>query len=251
MWRQCGRNNSGFPILRRNSIILPATPNGEFVFTLMNADSPSPDSASVPRRLRERQRKIGELLEAAGEIFARKGFHQTSMEDIASAAEYATGSLYRYFPSKEALYIGLLEKRYGELIARVKSIVASTNDPVEALRAVISAQVDLMRRDLSILQIFFSEGLEEASRSERWTRMESWRQDFYDWLAARVAKGQAAGVFLQGDPKLYVMALQGMLSALLRHWVNGSEDTADSDQQKNFLIELSLRAICVNPPQNS
>ncbi|TLD71743.1 TetR/AcrR family transcriptional regulator [Phragmitibacter flavus] len=208
-------------------------------------------SASPPRRLRERQRKLENLLDAAGEVFAKKGFHNTSMEDIAAAAEYATGTLYRYFPSKEALYVGLLESRYAAVIAEVKSRVAQTDNPLDGLRAVISAQVDSMRRDLSILQIFFGERMEAGSKSDRWAHIESLHQEFHEWLAEGFARGQLAGVFLPGDPKLYVMAIQGMLSALLRDWVKSSGPTADIEQQKNFLIEFSLRAICVNPTQTS
>ena len=59
-------------------------------------------------RLPAEQRR-SQLLEVAIEIFAERGFHATSMEDIAEAAGVTKPVLYQHFPSKHALYVELLE----------------------------------------------------------------------------------------------------------------------------------------------
>jgi AcrR family transcriptional regulator len=51
-----------------------------------------------------------EILNAAQACFARSGFHQTSMQAICSEARMSAGSLYRYFPSKEAIIAGIAER---------------------------------------------------------------------------------------------------------------------------------------------
>src|SRR3954471_24028851 len=51
-----------------------------------------------------------QLLAAAAELFARKGFHATSAEAVASAADRTTGALYDHFGGKEGLLVGLLER---------------------------------------------------------------------------------------------------------------------------------------------
>jgi TetR/AcrR family transcriptional regulator, repressor for uid operon len=51
-----------------------------------------------------------EILDAARRCFARSGFHQASMQDICAEAGMSPGNLYRYFPSKEALIAGIIER---------------------------------------------------------------------------------------------------------------------------------------------
>ena len=50
------------------------------------------------------------ILDAAEHCFSRSGFHQTSMSDICQAAGMSPGNLYRYFPSKEAIIAGIIER---------------------------------------------------------------------------------------------------------------------------------------------
>ncbi len=50
------------------------------------------------------------ILDAAEQCFSRSGFHQTSMSDICQAAGMSPGNLYRYFPSKEAIIAGIIER---------------------------------------------------------------------------------------------------------------------------------------------
>lgn len=62
------------------------------------------DTDKLSRRQRERRRHKGEILSAALELFSEKGFHEVSMQAIAAQAEFATGTLYNFFASKEALF---------------------------------------------------------------------------------------------------------------------------------------------------
>ena len=57
-----------------------------------------------------------QLLDVARELFARAGFHATSMDDIAEAAGVTKPVLYQHFPSKRALYVELLDDTGGQLL---------------------------------------------------------------------------------------------------------------------------------------
>src|SRR5690348_14033159 len=114
----------------------------------------------LPRKERERQRKCRELLDVAEAVFASKGFHNASMEEIAKAAEYATGALYRYFESKEVLYTAVLEQKIHEMLAFIKQRVGSVTDPVEALRLSVKAHLEFAGQNRSFIQIYFRERME-------------------------------------------------------------------------------------------
>jgi AcrR family transcriptional regulator len=62
------------------------------------------------RRLREKENRFNTILKAAEELFGRKGYHQTSIEEIADLAEVSTGSVYFYFKNKEELLIKLMQE---------------------------------------------------------------------------------------------------------------------------------------------
>ncbi len=67
-------------------------------------------SKTAQRRQREREQRYQTILSAAETLFAREGFHKTSMERIADAAEVSVGAVYFYFKNKEDLLVQLLDE---------------------------------------------------------------------------------------------------------------------------------------------
>jgi AcrR family transcriptional regulator len=66
-----------------------------------------------------RSDRRSEILDAARRCFARTGFHQTSMQQICAEAGMSPGSVYRYFPSKEAIIAGIAERDRAEVAAQL------------------------------------------------------------------------------------------------------------------------------------
>ena len=62
----------------------------------------------LPRREREKLRQRREMLAAALDLFSQKGYHNVSMQEIAEKAEFAIGTLYKFFQNKEDLYKALV-----------------------------------------------------------------------------------------------------------------------------------------------
>lgn len=74
----------------------------------------------------------GEILDAAERCFARNGFHGASMQEICGEASMSPGSLYRYFPSKEALIAGIAERDRADVAEKFRAITEAP-DFFEAL----------------------------------------------------------------------------------------------------------------------
>jgi AcrR family transcriptional regulator len=94
------------------------------------------------RRAREKARRREEILDAARELFWQRGYEATTMPAVAEAAELAPGTLYLYFPGKEALYVALLEEGYEKLLARLKRGVRKD----EAPRAQAEKLIDVFQK---------------------------------------------------------------------------------------------------------
>ncbi len=97
---------------------------------------PRTDPAEQSRSRRER------ILDAAFTAFAQRGYRDTAVDDIASAAETSKGGIYFHFPSKEAIFRELMATTADKLVARVERAVALETEPVAkaeaALRTVLA-----------------------------------------------------------------------------------------------------------------
>jgi AcrR family transcriptional regulator len=91
-------------------------------------------SASAPRT---EQR----ILEVATELFYEKGYHATTMREVASGVGIKAGSLYNHFPSKEELLFRIAEGVMQDLLAAGREAVAAAPEPRDRLRALVRAHV--------------------------------------------------------------------------------------------------------------
>ena len=94
------------------------------------------------RKERERRQHEEEILQAARELFARKGYYNTTLEEIAHHAQFGKGTIYNYFSSKEDLFCGILNGLLDTAIDVAESSIAlpgSTQDKFTAYaRAILS-----------------------------------------------------------------------------------------------------------------
>lgn len=77
-----------------------------------------------------------QILDAAWSCFAKRGFHQTTMQDIATDAGISAGAIYRYYASKEAVLAAITERnteRYAELLADIRSEAKEPMDMLDAI----------------------------------------------------------------------------------------------------------------------
>lgn len=81
---------------------------------------------------REKQRRTRQaLLEAASEMFCRRGLDGASIDEVAQAAGYTKGAFYANFKSKEELYLVMLDERFSEELERLDRALAGTHEPQE------------------------------------------------------------------------------------------------------------------------
>lgn len=82
--------------------------------------------------------RINEILDAADQLFFTKGYHSTTINDIAKKIGVAQGMLYYYFKSKKEILEKLLDRHASALISEIKTIIDCTNSPSEKIALTIS-----------------------------------------------------------------------------------------------------------------
>ena len=112
----------------------------------------------LTRKERDDIRKRQEILEAALEMFASGGFHNTTMAQISKASQYPLGTIYKYFPGKKEIYHDLVIGRVHELghilydISRDKTLAVT-----DKLKAALKAQARFYRANRDVVKIYISE----------------------------------------------------------------------------------------------
>jgi AcrR family transcriptional regulator len=115
------------------------------------------------------------MLEMAGRVFAARGFHEASMDDIAEAAGVSKPMLYSYFGSKEGLYFAYVNAAYRELISAIDEAVAAAGpNPEQQLRLGTVAYYAYVGEHRDAFRVLFREigdpGGELASQRHRLVR---------------------------------------------------------------------------------
>jgi len=134
----------------------------------MNAETgTAPESRSALRRKRERELRLRMVLNAAETLFARQGYHQTGMEEIADMAEVSTGSVYFYFKNKEDLLINLMKEIGYQLRELLGTELNKTDLSLDSLRNIAVAFLeDFCARHPEKIAIFFRESVGQSREVE-------------------------------------------------------------------------------------
>jgi AcrR family transcriptional regulator len=101
--------------------------------------------------------RMAELLEAARKVFAEKGFHEATVDEIAAAAGVAKGTVYLYYESKQAIYWAALEHGIAALVAQVKDKLAQEDKLENKILASIAVKVYYFEENRDFFKIYFSE----------------------------------------------------------------------------------------------
>jgi len=188
----------------------------------------------APRRERERQRHRQEVLEAAEAVFAEKGYHNATMQEIAERAEFAVGTLYTMFEGKRVIYYELLHIRARQYLDRVRAAIERLSDPVEQVRAIIAAKFRFFEDNRRFFRIFTRAtsgqqdelpfGMSEDGRAIYGQYLEMVRDVF--------AEGVRRGVFADLGPVLMALAMEGITHAVLAHGMHtGGEGLKEATPQ--------------------
>lgn len=154
----------------------------------------------------ERQDRNELILEHASALFAEKGIAGTTVRDIAGRAGILSGSLYHYFPSKDAMADHIITRYLDELLARYREILAAGNEARTAVSHLASASIQVSQAHTHASTIYQRETAylrqlpsREEIRAAARTIRETWEQVLDD--------GRTAGDFRDDlpVPLLYVL----------------------------------------------
>ncbi len=101
--------------------------------------------------------RTSEILEAARKVFAKKGFHDATVDDIANAAGVAKGTVYLYYRSKQEVYLAALKFGIAQMYSALVEEVRQVSTTEEKLRALIAAKLAYFEENRDFFKIYYFE----------------------------------------------------------------------------------------------
>jgi TetR/AcrR family transcriptional regulator len=184
------------------------------------------EAQNLPRREREKLRQRQDILAVALDLFSRKGYHSVSMAEIAENAEFAIGTLYKFFQNKEDLYKALVLGQCDGFEEVVGEALEQPEDEIEKLRNYVRSKIGWFHRNLSFVRLFLAEsrgasfnlktGLNEELRTRHYNFMEKIASIFESGIEQQRFKKIA-------DPYYLGVALDSAIDASLLLWLDAPE----------------------------
>ncbi len=188
------------------------------------------------------------ILDAAIRVFARQGFHNCRVADIADEAGVAYGLVYHYFRSKDEVLNELFTERWSLLLAASEEADAEKIAPREKLARVSGFIIDSYRHEPELMKVIIVEVTRAANSFGR-THLPEIRRA-YEIIAKMVADAQADGSFRSDvDPIFASMWFYGAIEQLLSGWIFDvipGED-GDFDRAKQMVVETICGGLEARP----
>ena len=177
-------------------------------------------SSRLPAARRRRQ-----LLDVAVDVFAEKGFHGTSMDEVAEAAGVTKPVLYQHFDSKRELYLELLEDVGSHLVAGVTAAVGAAAGPRQQVEAGFEAYFEFVTEQTNAFRLLFgSGGRRDEEFNDAVRRVE-------DVMAAAVAALIETDISAD-HRQLLGYGIVGLAEVTSRHWASSEGAEAMDEPQR-------------------
>jgi AcrR family transcriptional regulator len=186
-----------------------------------------------------------ELLNAAEVLFAKNGFFKTTMADIAEEAEFAIGTLYQMFKSKEEIYLSLVDEKVTAYLSEVEAETSMAVGGAAKIEAVIHTKLNFFEHNRNFFRIYVAEwsGFEWTPKSAFGERIWKKLLAHLDLIAGIIEEGARTGDFKGISAKEAAFALNGMMNSAIFHWILGNHPPGSLLAKTVVIKELFLTGI--------
>ncbi|MGI6065746.1 MAG: TetR/AcrR family transcriptional regulator [Bacillota bacterium] len=186
------------------------------------------------------ERKRGEIIKAAREVFAENSYQETSIKSIAQKAKIATGTFYLYFSNKEALINMIVDEMFQELLECIKREREKVTDRFEKLQASMEACIKLFIKEKSMAKILLIQvpGVNNAFNAKL-TEIEN---ELIKLTKEDLDELNEEGRFPGEDSLVSAMAFVGSFRQVITSWLREGQPK-DLEKAFDTLMKYNLRGL--------
>ena len=169
----------------------------------------------LTRKNNDKHRRI---IQAAVKVFAKKGFFNSKVSEIARAAGVADGTIYLYFQNKDDILIRLFEEEMAGILDEMQLAVSRESDPARKLESWALAHLKLLERNKELAEIIQVEIRQSSKFMKEYQNVQF--AQYLNLISEIIKEGQAKGVFRKDIlPGVAKRAFFGALDEMSRYWV--------------------------------
>jgi len=198
------------------------------------------------RSARRNTDKFNRIIQAAVKIFARKGFYNAKIAEIAREAQVADGTIYLYFQNKDDILINLFEVKMDLILQNMREKLALEKNPLKKVQIFALQHLKMMENSKEL-----SEVIQVEMRQSSKFMKEYKNEKFFEYLrifSDIVEQGQIEGVFRPDIiPGIAKRAFFGALDEMSRYWVLSAKKKYDVETAAKEISRLFLEGMCMSP----
>lgn len=191
----------------------------------------------IPLTEQEQARRRHEIFHQVVNIFLKKGFHETSMQEIADAAGLGKSTLYDYFQTKDEILVYFFEDQWNDVIEQAQSIAVQNCRADERLGRIMKAYIESLQANKNLFLKLSVESQRLKLESQK--QIQDKRHAYQDMIRALIEEGIREGVFRQVNSLLAARLLVGDVGLLLY----GSRLTGTPQEMLKETLDMFFQGI--------
>lgn len=191
----------------------------------------------IPLTEDEQARRRHEIFHQVVPIFAKKGFQETSMQEIATAAGLGKSTLYDYFRTKDEILVYFFEDQLNDLTEQAQKIAMENCSADARLRRIMEAYVESLQANKSLFMKMMYESQRLKPESQK--LIQKRRHDYQDMIRALIQEGIREGVFRKVNSLLAARLLIGTIGPV----IYGSRLTGTPQEMLKETLDIFFRGI--------
>ena len=199
----------------------------------------------LDRKNRDRLLCKTDILKAAEHIFALKGYDKTTIQDIASKAQYAAGTVYLYFKDKNDLYCSLLEEKLKALLVKIKEKIGQSEDVKEKLDIFLEGEIEFFRENKDFFRILVSETNRFRFGIGLRISKSCVFREYSEHVSSLVKMAQQKGA-IRNDlyPAQIVDIFRSIFKSVIIDWLwNKPQEPGDVEKISRFILDIFLNGV--------
>lgn len=186
--------------------------------------------------------KHSKIIHAATKVFAKKGFFNARISDIAKEAKVADGTIYLYFNNKFDILISVFEEEIGNLIEQVKKLLDAEDDPRKMLEVFAKKHLTVMKKNKNLAEVIQIE-LRQSAKLIKDYRNNKF-SEYINIISSIIKLGQEQNIYRASiRPGIAKRAFFGALDEISRIWTVGISTEYTVEETTQQVIEIFLCGI--------
>jgi AcrR family transcriptional regulator len=203
----------------------------------------------LSRRDRERNFKRKEILSAAVEIFAKKGYEHTKLDEIAEASEFGKGTLYNYFQNKEEIYSAILNDIFLDYYEIHQSIYKKTDTLKEFFEEITRALIHycVENKPAFIMLVRFRVRMIHEAKFRESEEVINFQKSILSLITKRIKSAIKNKEINDVEPMSLILLHKSMVFPYMHlSFMFDEHRKIDVEKETNFILSVLFNGILIN-----